>query len=404
MDKFRRDIHGVFARQQSGLGSTAGASDRLLRQGLATAQVRRHFVPQLAAALATLLVGAAVAYAVVVTRGHLHSQSPITRVTPTARPSASATPISSPTALAQPLNVPSTTPVILYFDPVNPQQVDGVTWDGAQRGRVGDLGGGLALYQNPAGTLYTTFRDIRDRSGQVVAPVVGQTKGLGTWSDDGRHYCQMVSASALPPAGGEPATLRLVTVGGTARNVVQVGAMYDQAASGVAACSIAHDRAVVTEGNSIGLTTKLWVVQLSTGRILRSRSYVNSAAHVSVSRDGQYVAEPSQNGSTTIYGPTGAVAGHVSGPVQGFSWDDNLVVVGQYGQTASVVRWSDDKVLWTAPAGTMYSDSLPQSGGSSIAVEVQTPGHPQTGGYPIVDVYVVSPDGTAVKVLENVSL
>jgi hypothetical protein len=27
----------------------------------------------------------------VVTRGHLHSQSPITRVTPTARPSASAT-------------------------------------------------------------------------------------------------------------------------------------------------------------------------------------------------------------------------------------------------------------------------------------------------------------------------
>lgn len=122
MEKFRRDIHGVFARQQSGLGSTTGASDRLLRQALAPAQVRHHFVPQLAAALATLLVGAAVAYAVVVTHGHFRSSGPVTPPSPLVRPSVTAKAIPAPSALTRPLAVPASTPAILYFDPVDPSR------------------------------------------------------------------------------------------------------------------------------------------------------------------------------------------------------------------------------------------------------------------------------------------
>ena len=401
MSKLRNDIHGVFAHQQSGLGSTAGVSDLLIRQALAPSPIHRRFAPQVAAALATLLVGAAAAYVVVVTHGHLKSQNPVTRATPTAPPSAAATPIPSPTALAQPLAVPDSTPVIMFFDPANPNQADAVTWDGSQRGRIGGFGGQtFGIYPNPAGTLYSTFHDIRDRTGQVVSSIAGNGKQFGAWADDGRHYCQMVSASALPPAGGEPATLRIVTVGGATRTVARVGTMLQQSGAGVAACSIERDRAVVIQGTGLGTGLHVWVVQLSSGRILW-----NSAGNFVASRDGQWLAsgDPA-GGSWAMYNAGGGVAGQISGPVQSFSWDGSLVVVGQYGAQASIVDWRTGKVVWTAPAGTIYAGALPEPGGSRIAVEVQTPGHPQTTGFPTVDVYAVSPDGTAVQILSKVSL
>jgi len=407
MEKLRHDINTVFNRQQSGLGSTAGVSDRLLRQALASAPARRSFAPQLAAALATLLLGAALAYVVVLTHGHLKSQNPVTRVTPTTHPTASATSTPSATALAQPLSVPASTPVIIYFDPLDARQVDGVTWDGAQRGKLSGLGDpSSGLYQNPEGSLYTTFRDIRDRSGHTSSINVGNGKQFGKWADDGQHYCQMVSRSTLPPAGGEPGTLRFVTLSGAVRNVVQVGLMGQQFGSSVAACSQERNRAVVTQNASVGTTTQFWVVELSSGRILWSRSLADSPTYVSASRDGQYVAIPSVDGAmTTIYGPTGAVAGRVHGSVRGFSWDGSLVVLGDYaGARPMVSRWRDDTVLWTAPQGATYSQDLPEPGGSRVAVAVMVPGHPQTGGYPTVDVYAVSPDGTAVQILSNVSL
>src|ERR1700737_5357682 len=73
---------------------------------------------------------------------------------------------------------------------------------------------------------------IRDRKGAIVASPAVKTRGFpGLWSDDGQHYCSVVSKSALPPAGGEPATLQLTAVGQAPRNVIQVGKMYDQASA-----------------------------------------------------------------------------------------------------------------------------------------------------------------------------
>src|SRR5205823_15035549 len=145
----------------------------------------------------------------------------------------------------------------------------------------------------------------------VASPTVN-TKGFsGTWADDGRHYCSMVSKSAQPPAGGEPATLQLTAVGQAPKNVAQVGRMADQAGSGVASCSIERDRAVVADYGSAGNTVQFWVVQLSTGRILWTRSYTGqdvSSFDIRPSRDGQYITEIIYNHSTgksptTIYGP-----------------------------------------------------------------------------------------------------
>ncbi len=411
MDKFRRDIHSVFARQQSGLGNTAGASDRLLRQALVPTQVDRHVVPQLAAVLATLLVGAAIAYTVVITRGHLHSQNPVTRVTPTplatATATPSATPVPSPTALAQPLTVPSSSPVILYSDPADTMQVDGITWDGTQRGRIGTTSApATGVVPNPNGSYYATAVDIRDRSGRVIAGLAaGQKSFGGTWADTGTQYCQLTGTTPVP-LNGSPTTLQLASVGGTPRNIARVGTVYEQTWVKAIACSVERDRAIVVQSGGQGIGTyQVWAVQLSTGRIIWTRPYQTSIVDIRASRDGQQVAEMNTNGSgsTTIYGATGAIVGHVNGPVQGFSWDGSLAVVGHYGAATSVIRWRDGKVIWTAPAGTTFGGTLPEPGGPNVVVAAQTPAQAQTGGFPAGDLYVVSADGAANQILSNVS-
>ena len=308
--------------------------------------------------------------------------------------------------MSQLLQVPSSTPVILFRDPVNNQQLDGVTWDGSARGRVGtNADVAMGFTQNPAGTLYGWTGYIRDRAGRLVASPTVNTKGFsGTWADDGRHYCSMVSKSALPPAGGEPATLQLTVVGKAPKNVAQVGRMADQASSGVAACSIERDRAVVADYASSGNTVQFWVVQLSTGRILWTRP----SGDIRTSRDGQYIAEIIYNQSTgksttTIYGPTGTVLGHAAGRIEAFSWDGSLAVqMADYNGPVSVIRWRDGTVVWTGPSDGGYIDAMPEPEGQRIAVSVSDPHHPQTGGFPPRNVYVIGPDGKAIQLLTNV--
>src|SRR6185437_7223078 len=124
----------------------------------------------------------------------------------------------------------------------------------------------------PAGTLWATPRDIRDRAGAVVATESLPGKGFpGTWADDGRHYCSMVPRDALGQVGGLPTTLQLTAVGQAPKNIARVGRLYEQTSVGVAACSVQNDRAVVVQSNSGGGTVQFWVVQLSTGRILWTR-------------------------------------------------------------------------------------------------------------------------------------
>jgi hypothetical protein len=358
------------------------------------------------AGVALVLVAASAIGVSIVIRG-LHSKNVVT-THPSPTPIATATATPAPTPLSQRLQVPASTPVILFRDPVNNQQLDGITWDGLASGRVAinpDIA--MGFVQNPAGTLYGWTGYIRDRTGAVVASPAVNTKGFaGTWSDDGQHYCSMVSKSALPPAGGEPATLQLTAVGQAPRNVIQVGKMYDQASAYVAACSIEKDRAVVVQGTGTAPNTvQFWVVQLSTGRILWTRSETGDTV---ASRDGQYIAEISVNqatgtSTTTIYSPSGAVLGHVAGRVEAFSWDGSLAVqMADYNGPVSVVRWRDGTVLWSGPSGAGYWTAMPEPGGQRVAVWVRNPDHPQTGGFPPVDLYVVGPDGQPKKLLTNV--
>jgi len=404
MNDLRRDINEVFANQQTQLGDVSQSRNRMLRAATATRRVKRQVWASVAGVALVLVAAAAVGTAVVI-RG-LNPKGVIApHPTPTAIATLTATP--APTPMSQPLNVPATTPVILFHDSVDVQQIDGITWDGSASGRVAvgpELGSGYI--QNPAGTLFGGTGFIRDRTGAVVASPVVDTKGFpGTWADDGQHYCRMVSKSQLPPAGGEPATLQVVAVGQAPRNVVQVARMYDQASAGVVACSVTKDRAVVAQGTSVGTAVQFWVVQLSTGRVLWTRP----SGDIRASHDGQYIAEISYNqatrtSTTTIYGPTGAVLGHVAGGINAFSWDGSLAIVADWQGPISVINWRNGTVIWRGPSNGGYLGAMPEPGGQRIAVSVSDPRHPQTGGYYPGDIYVVGPDGQAIKLLTNVIL
>ena len=402
MNDLRREINEIFAARQTHMGDVSQTSTRMMRAATGTRRVNRQLWPSVAGVAMVLVAATAVGTAVVI-RG-LHPKGVVTNH-PSPTPIATPAPTPAPTAMAQPLNVPSSTPVILFHDPVDVQQIDGVTWDGSAKGRVfASSNAAMGFVQNPAGTLFGWTGSIRDRTGAIVASPAVNTKGFaGTWADDGQHYCSMISKSALPPAGGEPATLQLTAVGQAPRNVAQVGRMYDQASAGVAACSLQKDRAVVVQLTSIGTAVQLWVVQLSTGRVLWTRP----SGDIRASRDGQYIAEignaqGAASPTTMIYGPTGALLGNVAGRVQAFSWDGSLAVLGDYGGPVSVIRWRDGTVVWTGPTGSDYLDAMPEPGGQRIAVSVSDPQHPQTGGFAPRNVYIVGPDGQAVELLTDV--
>jgi hypothetical protein len=329
------------------------------------------------------------------------------------------------------LTVSPATPVILFIDLAvvnrgNGTQIDGMTWDGQVSGEVYtiDIGAGPA---NSAGTLFVAFPDILDRSGRVVGelgggpyagPGVG-AKFFGMFADDELHYCQVVPFFA-PSASEVPATLQLVTpsatfgdssVGDEARDVAQVGQISPNVNNvRVAACSVLGDRAVVVETDPTAgaLVYQYWVVQLSTGRVLWTHDLRGGpvSTQVVASRDGQYVAEIDATGTTTIFGPNGSAVGHLTGSVEGFSWDGSEAVVDacpsglsycSYAQ-ATVTRWRDGVVVWAGPHAQILAGSQPEPGGASLAIEIVDRAHPINGdtsgmsGYPTV-LYVVSSEG-----------
>jgi len=413
MNDLQRELRAAFDRQQPELGDTSGLRQRMLRKAMAATEPRRSQIFRTAVGLAAVLVAAAAVGTTVIIRELSHSGPAVTS-TPSASPSVNPTPSAAATPMAQTLQVPLTTPVMLFHDPVASDQIDGITWDGTASGRVAATGGAFGLVPNPMGTLYAGFTGsgIYDRSGQLVAHYdSGNQKGFaGWWADDGRHYCQMASASALPPAGGEPATLRLSAPAQASRTIAQVGSMGDQFGAGVVACSVVRDRAVVVQGNSDGSSRQLWVVQLSTGRTLWTRSPQTGTTFifVSASPDGQYIAvaegTQGQTTQTTILGATGAILGHVHGSVAGFSWDGTLAAVSGSDGSVSVVRWRDGSLVWSAPLRRTSVEALAEPGGQRIALALGNPAYQQTGGYPPADVYVVGPDGQAKQLLQKVSV
>jgi hypothetical protein len=390
MGNIRDDVRGGFERQQAGLGDVRDARHRLMRDAIAAGELPSHRL-QWAAGIAAVLIAAIVVTTFALVRGTFRPQT-----VPSTSPRASA----SPTPLQNDLSVPDSTPVILYHDPAKPDQTDAMTWDGKQRGTL-HVPPGLP---NASATLFMTPTEIRDRTGRLVATgAFGPSKGSpGTWSDDGRHICLMTPFDVVG-ANGVPATLELIEIGHGSRRVAQVGKIYEQVITYVAACSVASDRAVVVQtfGNS-ATVAQYWVIQMSTGKtIWTHRFVVSQAMSVVASSDGLYVAEEASD--STILDATGSVAGHASGSVVLFCLDDTQVVTRFSNIVPAIVSWHSGSTVWSSAVGSFLDRVQADPDGNNFALWITTPDRVSQGADHALDLYVIAPDGQVIATVPGTS-
>ena len=395
MSKLRDDVRSAFDQDQPRLGDIGDARHRLLHNAMVARDVPASRGLQVAAGVAAVLIAAIVIATFALARANSHSQ-----VVPAGTPTPKAA--VSPTPMGNVLGVPNATPIITFGDPAKPDQVDGMTWDGK-------LSGVLA-YQpvragNPANNLFASATEIRDRNGKlVVAGNFGAKFFAGTWADDGVHFCQMIPFDYLG-ANGVTATLQLVTPGQAPRNVANVGKVYDQVSTRVAACSTLADRAVVVQSGGQGVgTAEYWVVQLSSGQILWTHSFDLNALPIQVvaSRDGRYIAEShaalsgtQTTWSSTVFGPAGSAVANLPGAVWGFSWDGSLAVTDPGGGIGPVrfVRVQDGSAAWTGPMGYGADQVAPEPFGSNVAIWLFSASQPSAGSPATQELFVIAPGG-----------
>jgi len=388
MTKLRDDVRGAFDKEQVALGDLGGAEHRLIQKALASRDVPTSRGPHWAAGIAAILIAALVIATLVLVKSGIHS-----RTLPAATPSPKA--VVSPTPLTNQIAVPATTPLILYHDPVSFDQLDGMTWDGGVSGRVGDgvTNGGVS---SPAGDMYTTMGDVRNRAGQVVATYDSKNTSL-FWADDDAHFCDVARTGSRDASG--PGELQVGAPGQPTRNVTQIGSIAPATSNGggpsVVSCSLGADRAVVYQSGGQGVgVVQFWVVQLSTGRTLWAGG---SGGWISASHDGRYVALADANGQSIVYGPNGAALTRLPSTVFAFSWDGTLAVTAEsFSATPSIIRLADATTIWTSPGASTfkYWQAFAEPGGPHIAVGVLDPAYPQTSGFAPVDLFVIGADGS----------
>jgi hypothetical protein len=187
--------------------------------------------------------------------------------------------------------------------------------------------------------------------------------------------------------------------------VAQVGKVYEQVITRVAACSVRKDRAVVVQGyGNSPSTAEYWIVQLSTGKVLWTHSFdVSKAVTVIASPGADFVAENSPT-SSTIYASDGSVTGRLNSQVEGFCWDGSLVVTdsGFGSGQVSEVAWASGNVIWTAPADSALLRVEPQPDGSSLAIWIASLAQvSQNQGSVHTDLYVIASDGHVIAHVQD---
>ncbi len=369
----RDDLRTALESQQSALGDVGDARQRLMHGAMLNRDQPAKRTWQWAAAVAAVLIAA-----IVITTFALVKAGGRTTPVPVATPSPHLQ--ASPTPLTNGLVVPPGTAVILFHDPANFDQVDGVTWDGKTSGRVGvgATSGGNAA---PDGSHYQTLGD--------------KGADLPFWADDSTHYCALVRTKSRDVTA--PGMLQIGAAGQAPRNVVKVGtfgaANLNAGGPTVVACSPAGDRAVVYQSGGQGIgVAEFWVIQLSTGRTIW---HGGSGGWIAASHDGRYVALSGQGGAV-IYGPDGESLFHPASQVYAFSWDGDFAVVAGADGAPRIIYWiSGELTIWSCPPGIGYQywQAFPEPGGTRIAIGALDPAYKNTDGFQPVDLFVVDTNG-----------
>jgi hypothetical protein len=384
MDDLRTEIRDAFEREQATHPPSANLRYRVVRDAASRPAPGTNL--QWMAVAAALLIGALVVVGLMSSRIAL-------------RPVPAATPHPTSSAIPDYGQPPAGVPLFYVGDPDHPGWYVGLDWNGVPRGTikvaktVEDL---QALVQSPDGSgfLITPFKahsgSYLDRLGSPVGNV-DQSSVQQMWSDDSKQLCTL---NWVPSRG--PWQVGVTTPGGASTShdvaidpyVVQSGAI----AMGIAACSPAHDRAVITY-DAFGYPTIVWVVRLSDGKVLLRHAYDrNVMAGIAASFDGSLLAESSSKSNGYLGYPSapntvvrrtsdGSVVATFD-PTIGilaFSADDQVVLVSTSPWAAgvpthlAVIDLATGKVLWRDDRSTELAGYFVEPAGSAFAVMLQDP-------------------------------
>jgi len=276
----------------------------------------------------------------------------------------------------------------------------GAEVNGLIKGQAPQTTAGASWSQSPYGPPFLIGTIAYDRDGKELGTIPWSATATKTWSTDGRFLCAAVPASATT---GAQIRLEMAFVGQPAKVIASGFTTYvDNATYPVLACDQGADRAIVAVFGQGVSATRLYVIRVSNGALIRSVDYAGVGGWVASSADGSMLAEsvppvaPATNWKTTIRSAdTGAQLGSIDDLlVRGFSGDKTLVV-GNTPSAAAVVDWKTGRKVWSATGS--YGGYLPEPAGPRLAVGIGF-----VGGSDQRDVYLVGPNGFLTLLPERV--
>ncbi len=373
MDDLRSEIRAAFEREQAANPPAAG----LRRQVVDTVSVRQGPAPnfQWVAVAAAVILGVLVVVGLMSTRFHPRAVVP------------AATPNASPPADYGP--PPAGVPLIYVHDPTHPTWLIGYDWSGQPRGTVKldpAINGSQYVAQSPDGQSFQVTPTAKGGSGvfldrlgaTVSAPGNAVVYTGGVWADDNRHFCsvsfdQQTYAWALVTQGPGEAQKQVA--------VIARDAGVGQTGIGIAACSYQHDQAILVR-TSIAWPSEMWVMQISTGKVLSHSTISGQPTNLIASADTLFTAENSNmSASGQQQGFPSTVIDRVSDgsivatldPAMGvlaFSRDNALVLVttapsvqGRASHLA-VVDLKSQQIIWRYDGPEELGGFLAEQGGN----------------------------------------
>ncbi|MEA2628958.1 MAG: hypothetical protein QOJ10_1418 [Chloroflexota bacterium] len=398
MDDLRSEIRSAFEKEQAAHPPAAA-----LRHDVVTA-VTEH--PRTGPNLQWLAVAAAIVLGFAVVAGLMSS-----------RLAAHRTQVPGSTPQASPIGQygppPAGVPVLYLHDPENPSWLNGYDWSGNVLGTLKLDPSETAVGMAPDGQSFALGLGAKGGTGEMLdrlgkpVPGSGALPGstLPIWADDNKHMCgvsfdqQAVTWTLVTVLPGQPVK---------AVGIIAHDKSLGQTSIGIASCSYRNDRAILIR-TTVSSPSELWVIRLSTGKVLMHSAYATVLANLVGSRDGLLVAEnsPQSVGQITPAAPW-TVVRRVSDksvvakldPSQGvlaFNSDNSLVLVtttpwvGGLPTHLAVIDLQSGKSIWTYQGPDMFGGSLAQPGGRGFALVLRAVDATDLAG----DVVIVHGDGTS---------
>ena len=377
MDDMRSEIRAAFEREQAAHGPVASLRRDLVEAVSARERPAPNF--QWVAVAAAVILGVLVVAGLMSTRFHPRAAVP------------AATPQASPLADYGP--PPAGVSLIYVHDSTNPLWLVGYDWSGTPRGTV-MLGQAIAtgqyIAQAPDGQNFQVSPSAKggsgtflDRLGRPIVRLAGTGAGTGAytggvWADDNRHFC---SVAVDQQTFAWTLNTRLPGEGQKQVAVIARDAGLGETGISVAACSVHNDEAVLVR-TVVAWPSEMWIMQLSTGRVLSHTTIAGQPANLIASADTLFTAVNSGksiSGQATGFPSTvirrvsdGSVAATLD-PAMGvlaFSRDNSLVLVTTApwieGQPAhlAVVDVKSTQIIWRYDGPEGLGGFLAEPGGN----------------------------------------